>query len=156
VLNEERKMATRPGYRSNANTLRKLARGSMIYELGSETENSGDWDRFQIRNIGFAIARLMARKFGGDLNRMQIDSVKLLTRLLDVPGESWRGPELTALSHFAEMLTAVEDLPRWNQNEKQALVKIIRAKAAVDEGSYLKLMQKHVRLRTAMIKLGSQ
>lgn len=157
MLKEENKMATRPGYRTSAPTLRKLARGSMIIELGPNAQpDSGDWDRFQVRNIGLAVARIMARKFGGNINRMQTASVQSLTGLLGLRTESWREAELTALNHFAEMLTAVGDLPRWSHDEKQALVKVIRAKAALDESSYLKLMQKHTRLRRAMIRLGSQ
>jgi hypothetical protein len=50
----------------------------------------------------------------------------------------------------------VKDLSEWGDSEKRALVRIIRAKAGADEGSYLKLMQKHARLRRAIIKLGSQ
>jgi len=156
VLNEERKMASRPGYRTSKQTLRRLAQGSMIFELGSNAViNSGDWDRFQVRNMGLAVARIMGSKFGGSINRMQSGAVKSLTRLLGIKTETWRYGELTALNHFAEMLTAIGDLPSWSQGEKQALVKVIRAKGASDESTYLKLMQKHARLRTAMIKLGS-
>jgi hypothetical protein len=43
----------------------------------------------------------------------------------------------------------------WSDTEKQALVKIIRAKAGADEAGYLKRMQRHSRLRSAMIDLGS-
>ncbi|HVQ37124.1 MAG TPA: hypothetical protein VMS31_06310, partial [Pyrinomonadaceae bacterium] len=157
VLDEERKMTTRPGYRTSARTLRKLARAPMIFELESNAATtSGDWDRFQVRSIGFAVARVMARKFGGDVNRMQSGSVESLTRWQGIRGDSWRPAELTALAHFAEMLTAVSDLARWTEEEKHALADVIRAKAALDEATYLKLMQKHGRLRRAMIKLGSQ
>ena len=73
VLNEERKMATRPGYRTSAQTLRKLAQGSMIFELESNARSrSGDWDRFQVRNIGLAVQRRMARfarRCGEDFER---------------------------------------------------------------------------------------
>lgn len=158
VLNEERKMATRPGYRTSAGTLRKLARAPMVFEL-DKTDNrstSGDWDRFQVRNIGLAVARLMARNFEGDAVRMRADSVKSLTRLLGIRTDTWREMELTALSYFAAMLMLVKDLPRWSEDAKQALVKIIRAKATSDESAYLKLMQKHTLLRRAMIQLGSQ
>ena len=51
ALKEEEKIRTRKGYRTTAATLRKLAASPMIFELDSE--RSGDWDRFQIRNIGF-------------------------------------------------------------------------------------------------------
>jgi len=48
---EEQKIATRKGYRTPPRTLRELAKGPMIFQLRG-TENH-DWDRFQIRNIGF-------------------------------------------------------------------------------------------------------
>jgi hypothetical protein len=51
TLKEEEKIKTRNGYRTSAATLRKLATSPMIFELDSE--RSGDWDRFQIRKIGF-------------------------------------------------------------------------------------------------------
>jgi hypothetical protein len=51
ALKEEEKIRTRKGYRTTAATLRRLAASPMIFELDSE--RSGDWDRFQIRNIGF-------------------------------------------------------------------------------------------------------
>jgi hypothetical protein len=51
ALKEEEKIRTRKGYRTPAATLRKLARSPMIFELDKSRE--GDWDRFQIRKIGF-------------------------------------------------------------------------------------------------------
>ena len=51
TLKEEEKIRTRKGYRTSPATLRKLARSPMIFEL--EEERVGDWDRFQIRRIGF-------------------------------------------------------------------------------------------------------
>ena len=48
---EEQKIATRKDYRTPARTLRELAKGAMIFQVNG-TENH-DWDRFQIRNIGF-------------------------------------------------------------------------------------------------------
>ncbi len=50
---EEEKIATQKGYRTPPRTLRKLAEGPMIFQLRG-TENH-DWDRFQIRNIGFKL-----------------------------------------------------------------------------------------------------
>jgi hypothetical protein len=51
ALKEEEKIKTRKGYRTSAATLRKLARSPMIFEL--DKNRIGDWDRFQIRKIGF-------------------------------------------------------------------------------------------------------
>jgi hypothetical protein len=97
---EEKKIATTKGYRTPPRTLRKLAKGPMIFQLRG-TENH-DWDRFQIRNIGF--------KLKGQL-------------------QPW-------LSLLPERL--------------------VRAKAAAEETTYLRLMQKDHQLRREIIKLGSQ
>lgn len=157
LSNEERKMATRPGHRTSAQTLRKLAQGSMIFELESNARSrSGDWDRFQIRNIGFAAQRRMAAKYRGNAEKFRAAAVEGLARVLGLSTNDWRGLKSSALSDFAVALSLVDELSRWNEVEKEALGKIIRAKAVSDESSYLKLMQKHARLRSAMIKLGSQ
>jgi hypothetical protein len=54
-LKEEEKIRTRKGYRTSAATLRKLARSPMIFEL--DQSRAGDWDRFQIRKLGFRVLR---------------------------------------------------------------------------------------------------
>jgi hypothetical protein len=161
VLNEEEKLATRTNYRTTPHTLRKLAEGSMIFELEKPLRSapgesrSGDWDRFQVRKIGLAVQRHMAAKFAGDAEKFRAAAVKELVRVLGVKTNDWREAGLSAFSDFAVTLSLVDDLSRWNKVEKEALVKIIRAKATSDESAYLKLMQKHVRLRAAMIRLGS-
>jgi len=55
TMREEEKIKTRKEYRTSAATLRKLAASPMIFELDSERR--GDWDRFQIRKIGFKAQR---------------------------------------------------------------------------------------------------
>jgi hypothetical protein len=162
VLNEEKKIATRPNYRTSANTLRKLAAGPMLFELeqplrvSTNDSRPGDWDRFQVRNIGLAVQRHMAAKYGGDAERFRSAAVAALARVLDVSTSDWRETELSVFSDFAVTLSLATDLSEWTNAEKRALLKTIRAKAVADESSYLKLMQKHDRLRRAMIKLGSR
>ncbi len=56
TLKEEEKIRTRKGYRTPASTLRKLAASPMIFELDSKRR--GDWDRFQVRKIGFKAQRM--------------------------------------------------------------------------------------------------
>lgn len=52
---EEEKIATRKQYRTPGKTLRELAKSPMIFQLAG-TENN-DWDRFQLRKIGFRMQR---------------------------------------------------------------------------------------------------
>ena len=153
VAREEEKLASRAAYRTSARTLRKLAAGSMIFEL--DQSRVGDWDRFQVRKIGLAVQRQMAAKFGGEAERMRSESVKAVARILKTDTTRWDSDQLIALRDFAVVLSLVPDLGRWSTVEKQRLVQIIQAKAGKDEARYLKLMQKHQRLRKELIRLGS-
>ena len=153
AMHEETKIARRPAYRTGAKVLRKLAEAPMIFEL--DKTKTGDWDRFQVRNLGFAVQRRMAAQFKGDAEKIRSESVNAVSRVLGISKSQWRGAELTAFSDFAVVLAQISDLNQWSNVEKQQAVRIIQAKAGADEARYLKLMQRHARLRSAMVKLGS-
>lgn len=55
---------------------------------------------------------------------------------------------------FASLASLVGEAS-WSTDERQMLQRIVAAKAAAEEITYLKLMQRHERLRAAIIKLGS-
>jgi hypothetical protein len=153
VAREEEKLAARSTHRTSAGTLRKIAAGPMIFEM--DQSRVGDWDRFQVRNIGLAVQRQMAAEFNGSAERIRKAAAKRLADLLGIDTGSRRDAELIALRDFAVVLDLVPDLGRWTSVEKQQLVQIIKAKTSRDEARYLKLMQQHARLRYEMIRLGS-
>jgi hypothetical protein len=153
ALDEERKIAARPTYRTPARVLRQLAEGHMIFELPEA--QMGDWDRFQIRNLGLAVQRRMAKEFTGDTARIRSESVKAVSRALGVRTTEWKQSELRALNDLALVLALIPDLARWNEGDKRDAVRVIRAKASADEARYLRLMQEHRRLRAELIRLGS-
>jgi hypothetical protein len=150
---EERKIAGSSTYRTSARTLRRLAAGPMIWEF--DEGRRGDWDRFQVRNIGFNVQRQMAKRYGGDAERMRQDSLQKLTRWLGQSLKRSGELEQKTLLELAVPLALIPDLDRWSGAEKKLLVHILGAKVKGDEARYLKLMQKHERLRSAMIKLGN-
>ena len=149
---EERKIAGHKSYRTSESTLRRLAGGSMIFQL-NEAE-VGDWDSFQVRNIGLAVQKRMATRFGGDAAKMRKTASNLVTSALGLSTASWNKTQLGVFSDFSVVLSLISDLDKWNQIEKQRVVLIIKAKAGLDEGKYLKLMQQHKRLRAEIIRLG--
>jgi hypothetical protein len=55
---------------------------------------------------------------------------------------------------LALVLALIPDLGRWSEDEKGGVARIIRAKAHADETRYLKLLQRHGKLRDAIIRLG--
>ena len=158
VAREEQKIAADPKYRTPARTLKRLAAGHVFYELpGSEV---GAWDRFSTRSIGLRVNRRMARDFDGDAVRMREHSRRALERILglkigSVSTSSWSPLEKTAFENFALVLTQVPGLRAWTREEKDDLVRIIRAKAKPDEMPHLHLTQRHARLRKALLTLGS-
>jgi hypothetical protein len=153
VLREEERLAKRSGYRTPARTLRKLAEGPMIFEL--DKSSTGDWDLFQLRNIGLKAQRRMAEKYKGDAGRMRKRAVETITRELSIDIHRWRHEEIVVLEDFAVALTLIPELHKWNTADKQQLGKIIQAKRSADEAEYLRLMQRHDRLRCEIIELGT-
>jgi hypothetical protein len=123
---EERRMRQTPGYRSSKRTLEKLAEGYLLFEAPSSEK--GAWDRFRVRNVGLAVERARA------------------ARTLDTDSSSG----------LALVLSLIPDRARWTPEENLAVAKILRAKEAASEARYLRLMQRHPRLRAAFLALGSR
>jgi hypothetical protein len=153
TLEEERRMASRPGYRTSAKTLRQLASGHVLFEAPSAPH--GEWDRFHVRNLGLAVQRRMAERHGGDAERARRASAATVARALGVNAGRQGEDERRAFENLSLLLALVPDLSRWTEKEKEALVRIIRAKAGPEEFRYARLLHKHPRLRREIIRLGS-
>ncbi|HSS45047.1 MAG TPA: hypothetical protein VLO07_06865 [Thermoanaerobaculia bacterium] len=175
---EERKIAADPSYRSSARMLKRLVTGNLLYEVpvhpNSEIRNpkssSGPlgnpnseirnpksaWSLFHIRNLGLAVNRRMAREFGGDAQRIKTSSTGRAARRLGVSLKNWSPLEAAAFESWALVLDLVPDLARWSREEKEAVLAIVRAKAGREERRYLRLMQRHTRLRAAVLRIGSR
>jgi hypothetical protein len=153
---EEKKIAADAKYKTPAKTLRRLASDHAFYELaGSER---GAWDRFSTRKIGLRINKRMARDFNGDSELMREKFRLALERILLPSGistSSWSPLEKSTLENLALVLSDVSKLRAWTREEKDDLIRIIRAKSKPDEMLYLHLTQQHHRLRDALLSIGS-
>jgi hypothetical protein len=154
VLSEEERIGSRKDYRTSASRLRKLASGHVLYEYG-KTEAHG-WDGFHMRNLGLAVQSRMSESFGGDAQKMRAASEREVERALGIGADELSEDEARAFSDWSLLLALIPDLSRWSDDEKRALAEITRAKAAPQETSYLRLLQKHIKLRKAIIKLGTK
>jgi hypothetical protein len=150
---EESRITSRPGYRVSGATLRKLAEGNAVYEV--DRRRMGEWDRFQVRSLGLAVQRRMAARFGGDAARARAASVRDVSRILKLDPHRLDAVELKSFENLSLVLSLIEGLNGWTEEEKRGVVAVIRAKTARDESRYSRLIQKHTRLRKALIKLGS-
>lgn len=150
---EERKVRANDKYRTSAATLRRLSKANLVYELPKAER--GAWDRFSIRNVGIAVQKGMAKDFDGNADAMRKAAVKRLARVVKVGPQKLKPQAEVAFADFATVLSLVPEVDRWPSDEKEDLREIITAKAGRTELSYQRLLQKHERLRAAILKLGS-
>lgn len=148
---EERRIAADPTYRTAARVLRRLSTGSIVYEAPGAPR--GDWDRFAIRNLGLAVQRRMAKDFAGDAGKIRTTSAEEVAKILGTKLATDEA-ERRAFEDLALVLALIPNLALWTRSEKKELAQIIGAKTAVDESSYARLLQRHSKLRAAIIKLG--
>jgi hypothetical protein len=153
VQAEEVKIAGRSTYRTRAETLRQIAVGHMLFELKPDQQRR--WDTFQLRNLGLAVGRRMASHYGGDAGKMRRAAVKAAERLLGVTTDEWTQAERQTFENMALILSLIPNLSKWASDDRKAVVRIVRAKAAADESGYLRLLQQHKKLRDEVLSLGS-
>ena len=155
TLAEERKMAENPRHRTSAATLRKLAAGHMLFDGAGSRNGAREWDRFQVRNIGLAVQRRMAREFGGDAEQIRAASSEFVCRALGIkcPRDENAARSFTDL---ALVLAMIPNLSKRSGEQRELAASILFAKSAADESLYLKKMQKHAFLRASILQLGSE
>jgi hypothetical protein len=56
---------------------------------------------------------------------------------------------------LASVMNRISDFDKWTHEERSAAAEILRAKEKASEAQYLKLMQRHSRLRASLLALGS-
>jgi len=154
TLKEEKKMAADPSYRVPARTLRKLADDHAFYEIGDRPR--GAWDTFSTRNLGLAVQRRMAIEFGGNPRGMIRTLTAKMAKILGADLSEWNRLEVSAFENISLVLALSPEVSHWSAAEKRAALGVIRAKAAPDEISYLRLTQGHEAMRSAMLIAGSE
>ena len=99
--------------------------------------------------------RKMAREFAGAASKVREGSVERVTCALGVSGRNWNSLERGALENWSLVLALVPDIAKWSPAEKRAMVEIIRSQAGTNEMRYLRLTQRHARVRGELLRLGS-
>jgi hypothetical protein len=155
---EEQRLAANPQYRSSKAILKRLATHNVLFEpfrhKSQVANHKSPWDLFHIRNLGLAVNCRMAGQFGGDAARIRQAATRRVARVLGVTLEAWSADQQAAFSSLALVFDLIPNLARWTPAEKDLLAAIARAKSGRDEARYLRLMQRHARLRAALLRLG--
>jgi len=98
----------------------------------------------------------MAREFDGNAALIRQASLKEVARALDINPARWTPAEQLSLENWSLVLALIPDLNRWSQQEKRDLIRIIQAQSGRNEMRYLRLTQRHPRLRRELLRLGSR
>lgn len=151
---EERKVTENPGRRTSARILRTLAKGHMLFELPG-SRRLGQWDKFEARNIGLAVQRQMAREFEGNPKKIRDYSLKFVAREFQLKTNAWNENQKSALQDLVLVFAMIPNLAEWSSPERALAERVVWAKSGADEVLYLKLLQRHVALRDALIRFGS-
>ncbi|MGB7600245.1 MAG: hypothetical protein WBM24_08070 [Candidatus Sulfotelmatobacter sp.] len=154
---EEKKIIANRAYKTPARILKRLAEAYMFYDVHPSDggKQSGPWDTFSTRNLGLLLNRRMARQFQGDSQKFRRASVINVTRALEINPAGWSQAQMQSLQNWSLVLALIPGLSRWSRIEKNQLAKIIRAKSAPNEMTYLRQTQRHSRLRAELLRLGS-
>jgi len=174
---EEQRITADSKYRTPRKTLKRLAEAHAFYEVestGKDTTFSradraapnwpasaaggipGPWDTFSTRNLALRVNRRMAGEFNSSAAAIREASVKEVTRALRLDPVRWTAAQRSSLQNWCLVLALMPDLKRWSQREKRDLIQIIQSQSAANEMRYLRLTQRHPRLRRELLRLGSK
>ncbi len=150
---EEKKIQADAAYKTSARILRQFASTYMLYE--PPEISAGVWNQFLVRNILLSVQHRLAAKFGGEVRRMRDASALTIAQELGMNTLPSDEIKRRNFEDWAVVLAMIPNLERWSKTAKRQLLAMIRAKSGLDEIGYLRLMQNHLQLRDAIIKLGS-
>jgi hypothetical protein len=154
-LTRVRKTAPASNRIGKGTTSSRAVQGANLTAASAAEARPGTWDTFSARNLGLRINRRMADQFNGDIRKIRQVSLAAITRALKINSDHWMPAQKHSLENWSLILGLIPDLSRWTTHEKLRLIKLIRAKSAPNEMTFLRQTQQHERLRAELLRLGS-
>jgi hypothetical protein len=153
LMNDElARMKADPKHRSSLETLRVLASENLYFPLGKERDDA--IGLLELPNVGLRVTDMLARRFGSDRERAEAVLVLEARDLLGLKSLSgWSPGERIAFRRWAPLVTILPGVARWSAAEKSALSSVVRAKGGRRESDFVRLFDRHRRLRRAVAAL---
>ena len=152
MLEELARMKADPEHRSSLATLKVLASENLYFHLGKERDDA--IGLLELPNVGLAVTDMLARRFGSD--REEAEAV-LILEARDLLGlrslSGWSEGERLAFRRWAPLVTILPHLARWSRAERRALAEVVRAKGGRRESDFVRLFDRHRKLRKAISAL---
>ena len=133
-------------------TLRRLGSAPIFLSLGRQQPDA--IGRLPISQLGLGIGRRVAKRLDcsrGELERRADDEARALLGVRSIAG--WSAAERRAWKRWAPIALALPGIASWSREERRALVRIVRAKGARRELSFVHLFDQHASLRRAVARL---
>lgn len=142
-------------YRSSQSTLNQLSSKNMFLFLGRP--RSDVRGIISLENIGLAVSRYLAVRFGADRERATQVCAEEAARLLGIRSfRAYTAGERQIWKRWSPLILTLPGVERWTKEEKLALAKVARAKGGRRETDYLRLFNEHKKLRRALLKLAER
>jgi hypothetical protein len=152
---ELRLVRDNPRHRSSTSTLQKLSSEPLFLCLDRVKQDI--LAKIPFGQLGLRISRLLADRCGADREKAVRTLSREATHLLGVRTQkSWTVGERLAWQRWSPLIVMLPGISRWRPEEKRALVKVVRAKGGRRESDYIRLFNKHRRLRRAVLKLAEK
>jgi hypothetical protein len=149
---ERARIARRPGYRSSAAVLRRLARHPLFGSVGPARRDV--LGALPLPSAGLAVSQAIARRFGGDRARAATAFDREARARLGVRDRAgWSAGERHAWERWAPLVSLLPGLARWSRAERSAAVRVIRAKGGAREDEFVRAFDAHPRLGAAVAAL---
>jgi len=145
------RIARDPEHRSSLATLKVLAKENVFLDLGRTRDDV--IGVFPLDRVGAHIAARMAARFGSDRELATDTCTEDARKALGIRLSTLTHDERLMFDRWSPLLACIPGIARWPAADRRALVAVIRAKAGQRESDYVKLIDAHVRLRTALRRL---
>jgi hypothetical protein len=142
-------------YRTSLAKLNRLSAVNMYLYL--DRPRDGVIGVFARENAGLWITRYLAERFGADRERGLATCSREAARLLGVRSMAGFSPgERLAWRRWAPLAMLLPGVASWPAADRAAMARVIRAKGGRRETDFVKLFDRHGRLRRALLELAEQ
>ena len=151
LAREERRMARDPTHRSSEAVLRRLAADYMFFHLRKPRDDIGS--KLPLSRFSLAVTDTLAERFGAERERGLRALMTEAARLTGVSLSALDKGGRLAWERWAPLILALPGVERWPLADRRALGLVARAKGAKSEQEFASRLDRHPRLRRALLGL---
>jgi hypothetical protein len=136
-------------HRSDASTLKTLASANVHWSAGRE--RSDVLGLLPLPNVGLAVTAFVAARFGSAREAAARECSREAAALLGIRSlRGWGPEERLAFERWSPLVVILPGVGRWSSDERRRLAEVVRAKGSRRESDFVRLFDRHRRLRRAV------